>query len=389
MSAIRNKLSPCEHAICAIVETIDKGALLPGTQLPSENNLAEYLKISRGTVRTALAELLRRGMLEKQGRRLYVRSGKAKPAMPELLPQSLLFLGTSITEPEYLNRSSGGMDAIQGGAMAEAMNGGTPFFSLNVGRMTPADAERIGAMQLPGALLFHLSPNPQLETIAEALRLNGVPLLAFSAFELLPGIAHIQPDHRLGMTRLTAELLRRGYRKILYYTTDLTSFFWQRERYAGYRQAMAEAGVAEYPRPRNCFNMPLDIHDLSTNRATFEDNVRLAAGYLLDCFAPGVEHPEVIMAQTDWTAQIIAAALRLLNKIPGKDVQVTGYDNKCDHSPWNEFEEFRPLLTVDRQNALIGKTMVQELEKAVAAGVLPEGRLLPPVLFGERGEIIP
>ena len=36
MSNMRNKLSPCEHAICAIVETIEKGVLQPGTQLFSD-----------------------------------------------------------------------------------------------------------------------------------------------------------------------------------------------------------------------------------------------------------------------------------------------------------------------------------------------------------------
>ncbi len=386
MSNMRNKLSPREHAICAIVETIEKGVLPPGTQLPSENNLATHLKISRGTVRTALAELIKRGVLEKRGRRLYVCGSEAIPAESCLLPQSLLFLGTSMAEPEYLNRHTGSMDAVQGGAIAEAVKQGVPFFSLNVGRIPSADIGQIGRLRVSGALLFDLLPVSRLEKAAEILRLNGVPLLAFSAFTLLPGIAYVLSDHRTGMTMLTRELLLRGYRKILFYSPASVSCYWQLEQYAGYQQAMMEAGVAEYPRPERCYSMPLDIRTITPDRAAFENNVRQAAGYLLDYFAPGADSPEVIVAETDWTAQVIAAALRLLRKIPGKDVQITGYDNKCDHSPWNEFEDFRPLLTADRQNDQIGRMMTEELQRAVSAGVPPESKLLKPVLLDERGK---
>lgn len=385
MSTILNKLSPREHALSAIVETIEKGVLAAGTQLPSENNLADYLHISRGTVRSALAELLRRGVLEKRGRRLYVREPGAESAVPELLAQSLLFLGTSMAEPEYLNRNPGVMDAVEGGAIAAASCSGIPFFSLNIGRMSAKESGRIGQLRVPGALLFHLLPAAtRMEEIAGKLRQSGVPLLAFSAFTLLPGIAHVLPDQRLGMRMLTRELLRRGFRRILFYASDLSSYYWQRERYAGYREMMEAAGFPEYPRPCHCYTMRRNLRELVPDRTTFEDNARQAAGYLLDCFAPGVEPPEVIVAETDWTAQIIAAALRLLHKMPGVDVQITGYDNKCDHSPWNEFESFRPLLTVDRQNALIGRTMVEELHRAILEGVQPGERKIPPILFDDR-----
>lgn len=277
------------------------------------------------------------------------------------------------------------MDAVQGGAIAEAVNQGIPFFSLNVNRLPASDLSQTTMEQVQGALLFDLLPDSQLLNVAKTLNDKHVPFLAFSAFTLLPDVAYLLPDHRLGMAMLTNELLHRGYRKILFYTADPTTYYWQREQYAGYQQALEEAGVEEYPRPRKCYSMPLNIRDLIVNQTTFENHIRLAAGYLLDCFAPGTDAPEVIVAPTDWTAQIIAAALRLLNRTPGKDIQITGYDNKCDHSPWNDFEEFRPLLTVDRRNALIGKTMVNDLRDATMSRASPVEKRIPPFLLDNCG----
>src|SRR5690554_8093648 len=63
-------------------EQMKRGVIAPGSQLPSENMLAEEFKISRHTVRQALNDLENEGLIfREQGRgtfRSYPTSGKGK-----------------------------------------------------------------------------------------------------------------------------------------------------------------------------------------------------------------------------------------------------------------------------------------------------------------------
>jgi DNA-binding GntR family transcriptional regulator len=58
-----------------LVERIDSGLLVPGERLPPERELAEWLGVSRMTVRQALASLAARGLVERGvGRGTFVRA---------------------------------------------------------------------------------------------------------------------------------------------------------------------------------------------------------------------------------------------------------------------------------------------------------------------------
>jgi GntR family transcriptional regulator len=58
-----------------LVERIDSGVLVPGERLPPERELAEWLGVSRMTVRQALASLAARGLVERGvGRGTFVRA---------------------------------------------------------------------------------------------------------------------------------------------------------------------------------------------------------------------------------------------------------------------------------------------------------------------------
>ena len=74
--------SPREQVIRNVLQLIRKQELPPDAEVPAENLLAERFGVARGTVRSGLAELAARGILEKRGRRMHVVSRPAGRGPP-------------------------------------------------------------------------------------------------------------------------------------------------------------------------------------------------------------------------------------------------------------------------------------------------------------------
>ncbi|GAA1982223.1 GntR family transcriptional regulator [Kitasatospora viridis] len=80
MAVIRNEALHKQVA-AAMRESISQGQWLPGSQLPTETDLAETYGVSRPTVRLAVAALRTEGLLDvKQGRGTFVRNAVHGPA---------------------------------------------------------------------------------------------------------------------------------------------------------------------------------------------------------------------------------------------------------------------------------------------------------------------
>jgi GntR family transcriptional regulator len=65
----------------SLAARIERGDLAPGDRLPSERWLGEELGVSRTTVRRAVEELARQGLVEERGRAVFV-AARAEPANP-------------------------------------------------------------------------------------------------------------------------------------------------------------------------------------------------------------------------------------------------------------------------------------------------------------------
>jgi GntR family transcriptional regulator len=81
---IENRVVPLYHQIQQLIRhRVAKNQYAPGAQIPSEHELCRELKVSRITVREALRELVREGLLLKvQGKGTFVSPDAATPLPP-------------------------------------------------------------------------------------------------------------------------------------------------------------------------------------------------------------------------------------------------------------------------------------------------------------------
>jgi GntR family transcriptional repressor for pyruvate dehydrogenase complex len=87
MHDIYQKVSPIrvpEMVADQIKALITEGKLAPGTRLPPERKLSEFLSVGRSSLREAISTLRTLGFIESRNRRLYVRNMWAK-TMPSML----------------------------------------------------------------------------------------------------------------------------------------------------------------------------------------------------------------------------------------------------------------------------------------------------------------
>ncbi|NMM06604.1 FCD domain-containing protein [Polaromonas sp.] len=88
----RVKVMPAYKAVCTVVEQrIVRGELKPGTQLPTELDLAQQFGVNRSTVREAIRQLEQEGLVERRGsKRLHVTMPGVYDAAPRAARALLL-----------------------------------------------------------------------------------------------------------------------------------------------------------------------------------------------------------------------------------------------------------------------------------------------------------
>jgi GntR family transcriptional regulator len=172
--------APIYAQLAALLEArIARGELLPGDQLPSENELTAQWRVSRATVGKAFDSLAARGVVvRQQGRGTFVRHRPMERRLPELSGFSDHIRGLGMTPGQRLLRfervtAPGGGAVDSGDPVTSAYPAGTPLVVLHRLRLVegqpaglhrsavPADvADAVGvserAMTPPDASLYAL-----------------------------------------------------------------------------------------------------------------------------------------------------------------------------------------------------------------------------------------
>ena len=362
-------LSAAELAVKQIRDWIRNGSLPAGKSLPSERTLAGRLKVSRTAVRAALLMLSEDGLVLTSPRRTRVVSPAATANIRSTLLSNTIAVLTmkGFGESDRRQNRPAWAAPLYHSVMETIMHAGFGTLFFTEDQLAGDGISRLTSDPPRGLIVAH---NPAgLETkdkLLKALHLGDVPVVAWGDAHEWPECDVIVSNHESGSYELTRWIIGQGCRRLLRCRPVLDPIpNWLRQRDAGFERAVREAGLDVLP--------PLDIPALAeseSSQAVFEQMTHLLAGYL---FRPlsGAEPADALLALSDSYVAEIASACRILDHNPAHDILIAGYDNcwrECAETAW---ESTPPRVTVDKNDALMGK-MVAELMLDRLAGTLPD-----------------
>jgi|GEM_PF-3253856 DNA-binding LacI/PurR family transcriptional regulator len=236
----------------------------PGSPIPSESELVNMFGVARMTVRQALAELEREGMLRReQGRGTFVESPRCDSSrIVVLMPgrQTRMITDSSLYK-------------LMVGAMEEAheLNLELSCFPLALYRQETQQNSDCN-------YIFPWPSDENTDFLYELAGQGKNVVVINRIFRDKPNVTYFSTDHYLSGKMATAKMLARGHRKIGLVTMPAQDV---RFRADGYRDAMAEAGLEVKPEYICLWNRDLDNSQFTPLLNSGATAIFVTQGFLL------------------------------------------------------------------------------------------------------------
>jgi DNA-binding LacI/PurR family transcriptional regulator len=380
--------SPRTRAVRSLKQWVTDGRLPAGERLPPETRLAAKLNVSRSTIRLALSDL------EKEG---VVSADKRRRIVLDTIKPSKTFLSDAVAlitdSPDHFERSkmhgTWHSNFIHTGAIDAIRNAGYDVLNIHPSRIAGDMIQRLILQQPRGVIILReVLQTPSGQHLPQALQEGNVPFVVYGdigrARDSKKAISFdtVASDHEYGAHELTKWLVAQGRRRILrLWSLNITGPSekqeWINQRDLGYERAMQEAGFEALP--------ALEIYNANRNvdtQESFQHQVRLMAGYLIEYLT--MENPiDAIMAVSDSSVPVVSAALKLHGREPNRDIPIVGYDNMWQDLYNRTFESTPPIATVDKKNLEIGYELMRLLQERIQGALPNQGqhRVIKPELI--------
>lgn len=291
-------------------EQILTGNLPPGTQLPTEMEIAQQHQISRGTVRQALTLLVAEGLLERvQGRGTFVRVGPSHPEESSEVPaeKNIGLILSGSTEDELSMGILLGAEQI---IKARGYHLNVAFVDNDTAQLT-AIINRLRT-RTTGLIIFPTGDTPYIETIKQ-LELDHIPYVLtdryLAAIESdYIGVDNIESGYRATEHLIVLGHIRIGFAYSAFDRLDTTSVH---DRWKGYRKAL------------QAYDLPYDdtmlLRDAPSSTAP--------APNAYDEYMQRPDRPDAVFTVNDYIALgLLRAAQRCQIAIPEK-LAIVGFDD--------------------------------------------------------------
>lgn len=291
-------------------QRIGSGSLAQGARLPPETELSSTFAVSRGTVRQALRELERAGLIERSPRRgTFVKVTTPPPRAP--VEDGNRFI--SVILPYGDGHEAFFMDIMRGVRIACRSRGvdvtfGYSHEQLESERCELARLRRAGSL---GVAIFAHAP----EETVPFLQQQQLPFVLLDRFQRGTKVDFVGIDNHAGAYRATEHLILLGHQKIAFihysdagYELNLTSV---QDRWRGYRQALRD------------YHLSYDASWFYGGKACPDDDEALA---YVDFFRQP-RRPTAAFIVNDRTAIFVLRAAKLEQvNVPG-DLAIVGFDD--------------------------------------------------------------
>jgi GntR family transcriptional regulator, arabinose operon transcriptional repressor len=346
-------------------EQINQGLLKPQERLPPEVELADQLRVSRGTVRQALEILVQQGLLQRAPKRgTIVVVPEARPG-PQLIGLIVPFLHDAFTT-----------DILRGAEGTLRRQGYSLIFCDSEGDLAVErnQIERLKHENVSGLILFPNAVADEPTMLRQTLP-PGFPLVLID--RQLPDITTdtVLVDNIGGAQTVVSHLLALGHRRI----ACITPFGRPKSveaRIQGYEQALHEAGIL--PLAAISLARPLPASD--NGAPSFSPEALAPIEHLLSV----ADRPTALFCINDFIAlgvmrHILARGLRIPD-----DIALAGFDDIpiALHMPV-------PLTTVAQPKYEIGRQAAQLLLDQLASAVAPSRTIILPTRLIVRASTSP
>ena len=226
-----------ETVIAWVTEGIESGALRYGEKLPSEKELAERFGVSRQTVRRALEDLNRDGIVEsRKGSGTYAAATGRRRTEEKLTIAAMLTYVDTYIFPSIIKGMESEISREEN-VLQITMNDNT----AEKERRILQDFVRMGSIDgLIAEAVRSSLPNPNLDLYRQ-LEKAGIPVLFVNSWYDGLDIPHVSMDDRMAGYRAAKHLLECGHTRIggVFKSDDGQG----RLRYAGYTRALMEKEI--------------------------------------------------------------------------------------------------------------------------------------------------
>lgn len=343
-----------------LIKIIEEDGLKEGDLLPSETFLATSYGVSRVTVRQAIDQLVREGLVYKiQGKGTFYRG---KPDKSKDARTHLIGVISPVTRwyiyPHILDGIEQKVQEYKYGVMIGNSRGDVDKEASIIRDMLKKGVE--GILLEPAASSFFMTR--QARTLLPSLK---VPVVLIDSFyeEARSYLSMISPDDAEGGRRAAEYLVSMGHRKIgIVYKRDVMA---GRLRYLGFKEKLEELGCPIAPEHVWTFSSEDGDTDIEPTR-------RLVRKFLM---LDKKDRPTAIFFFNDETALHGLQMIRSAGLSVPDDVSILSYDD-------SEFARFCevPLTSLSHPKEELGRRAVE-----ILIGII-EGNIMPPqqILFAPK-----
>lgn len=317
-------------------EMLQNGTLKPNDLVPSENEMAEKLKVSRLTVRKSYGEMVKRGLFFTiQGKGTYVKGMQPSAPVKEEQDKSQKVIGVILPEVHGFYG-----DIFQGIQKQCTQEGKSVLLMFNNEVQNEITAiQQMLAGKVEGIII---SPSRHANTVVEhyqKLVNSQIPTVMVGKPPFKISAPAVFCDDTLGVYRAVEYLIAHENTHIAYITDTTYEDEASQERYAGYLAAMNDYLPNEKP-------MVLDMQSPEFQQQILEKT-------------SGKEPVTAFFCYCDIAAASVYAILKNAGRRVPEDVEIIGYDNIADSRNYGMDKQ---LTSVDQRRELLGMQSVALLE---------------------------
>ncbi len=337
----------------SIKEKIASGELQPGDQISSQNELAQQYGVSLITVKKALTELIRDGVLfSRIGKGTFV--AKPTPAVDFTQHPTIGLVLSDLKNPYF----SLILHSVE---QKTSENGYNLLLSNSSQKIEKEESQihRFREMGVDGMIIASTSHVYRATETIRKLREENFPFVMVSYIED-EDIYYVGTDHEQGAFMATEYLIQQGYKQIGYISGEAGNLLADL-RLKGYRRALEQYDRSL--RQDFVFPLPMKFKDYDSGYQIGQQFLQLS------------ERPDALFVYNDLSALGFEQAL-LDNgyKVPD-DVAIVGFDDieQGKYAPV-------PLTTIHQPTDEIGQMAVEKLMKLVAEQPVAIRTILKPKL---------